>query len=102
MMPWFEINVDAVFSGRWDEEHRGVYIYIIYIYQINERLNNNNKMMILFPQAAGMKNIEGWGLASAPRSDEEILETLDKGFYEESFDPSLHMLVRHPRLSIDQ
>lgn len=50
--------------------------------------------MILCFQAAGMKNIEGWGLASAPRSDEEILETLDKGFYEESFDPSLHMLVR--------
>lgn len=31
--------------------------------------------------------------ALAPRSDEEILETLDQGFYTESFDPALHMLV---------
>jgi len=44
-------------------------------------------------QISHLKNME-W--VSMPRSEEEILATLDKRFYELDFDPALHMLESFP------
>ena len=44
-------------------------------------------------EAAQISHLRSMEWVSMPRSEEEILATLDQRFYEENFDPAQHMLV---------